>query len=78
MPHGSAFQRAERVSYKHLPADQREEVRRARNAEAAKRSRLRKKNESREIQQAYEHNERKIANLEHMVTLLSQELNNGR
>ena len=66
--------RAERVSYKHLPPEQREEMRRRSNAEAARRSRQKRKNDQRELQRTFRENENRIAHLENMISELSAEV----
>lgn len=67
--------RAKRVSYAHLPAHERELIRRIRNAESAKRSRQKKKEEDSAIMQTFNENEQRIAELERRVVQLSAELN---
>lgn len=70
----SSSSRAQRVSYKHLPAHEREEVRRARNAESAKRSRQKKADEDYAVIQSFNENERRIKDLERKVVELANEL----
>lgn len=62
------------MTYKHLPAHEREEVRRTRNAESAKRSRKKKAGEDDDIVKSFNENERRIQDLERKVVELTNEL----
>ena len=73
-PSCSSSQRAPRVSIKHLPAHEREQMRRKLNAEAACRSRQRRKMEEKNVERMYRENEERIAALERRAKELTSEL----
>ena len=66
--------RGKRISYKELPADRREEIQRQRNAESARKSRMKKKCYDERTLKDFEENERRINNLEKRVKQLTKEL----
>lgn len=70
----SSNARERRVSYQHLPAHEREEIRRRRNAESAQRSRARKKMEGADLEKALQENDERIKDLEKVAAALESEL----
>lgn len=59
---------------KDYPKEQQEDIRRQRNAESARRFRLKKKTQEQVMQRRLDEYDRRIANLEHTVQMLSSKL----
>ena len=59
---------------KHLPPAEREEMRRRLNADAARRSRQKRKQEEKHVERIYHENEERIAMLERRANELTAEL----
>lgn len=68
----------ESIRWIDLSDEQKRQIIRMRNAESARRSRQRRKNQNDQIEQEYEKNERKIVELEKMVEDLSSRLGKDR